>query len=39
MTTETMLQNNLKSMKITAEMLGGLGYFDSKQASKQARLI
>ena len=24
-------------MKITAETFGGLGYFDSKQASKQAR--
>ena len=30
-----MLQNNHFSLKITAEMFGGLGYFVSKQASKQ----
>ena len=33
-----MLQNNHFSLKITAEMFGGLGYFVSKQASKQASM-
>ena len=27
-----MLQNSQNILKITAEMFGGLGYFDSKQA-------